>query len=72
MRYKVIIVSMVGQTPSGMMAALEAQLNVAAEDGYRLAYAFDTENRVYIFMSKTPELKRGRPRKEDGEVTELD
>ncbi len=72
MNYKVIIVNMLGQTPSGMMAAIEAQMNVLSQDGYRFVHAFDTENRVYIFMGKSNEPKRGRPRKDDDEVTQID
>jgi hypothetical protein len=71
MIYKMIIVSMVGQNPSGIMSSAEAMMNTASVDGYRFVHGFESDNRVYIVMGKSLE-KRGRPRKDNEEVVELE
>lgn len=48
------------------ISGVEAQLNVAAEDGYHYAGILQMSNRAVIIMEKDAEQpKRGRPRKID-------
>ncbi len=71
MSYRVIIINMIGMSNQQVIAAIEAQMNSHADEGYRFTSSFETDNKwLFIIMGKSPE-KRGRPKGRDNGDDEL-